>query len=179
MFDNIEKNKYISGAKPLQIFSSSSTGNHIQGVVPAICARVRSKLDPGNVKAAFCSLQKKAVGTADLNKSTTSSVLTNEFDLTGKFAVQHRLAAEIVGISIRMPTGKIVLSVVLIGIKLGRGSSAEPTPPTAKNLAAVLRKEQPLFGHATAAWAVDILVFPRPHHSSPIGTQQCVHDCGG
>ena len=125
MLDNIEQNDDIHMTDLSQVGFIRHPLQHVQAGAAGVLRRLRRELDPADVEIARRLQQEKSVGAAQFQELSSAAIAANEFDAAREFAAQHRLGAEVVGIAVGVPAGKIILGIVGGGIKSGRFGAAE------------------------------------------------------
>jgi hypothetical protein len=117
MFDDVQQHDHIEQAKFAQ---DGFLGNPFDDGKTASAARRNGRVRDFNTRHLVKTprlVQKKAVGAADLQKAAAIPKPTNELHGARKLTSQNRPAAEIVGVTVRMPAGEIVFSVIAASIK--------------------------------------------------------------
>src|SRR6266404_2786767 len=127
----------------------------VQAGAPAIVGSLRCELDPRDVEVPRGLHEKEAVGASQFQQLAALAIAANEIDAAGKLAAQHRLGAEVIGVAVQAPAGKIILGVVGGGIERGRLRAAEAALAALPDSAVIDREAKRVAARAAAgrAWA--------------------------
>src|SRR5882757_181637 len=108
------------------------------------------ELDSRHLEIPRGLLQEEAVGASELQQSAIAAIATDEIDAMGELAAQHRLGPEIVGITVGVAAGEIILGVVGGGVEAGGLGAPQPAAPALQNAAAVGLEAQQMASRAAA-----------------------------
>src|SRR5215470_5032333 len=141
MLDYIEQHEDVRRTEAIEILLAGNAGQNVQPFAAALSRRILRELDAGNVKTRLRLLQKEAIGAADLDQPSGRAIAANELDLPRELAPQYPLRPKIVGVAVRMLSGKILARVVRAWIEAGGIGSSEPAGRAAQDIAAIFDEE--------------------------------------
>src|SRR5262245_2431279 len=137
MLNNIQKNNDVHLAEPGQSGLIGYSIHHRKATLPAERSRRLRDFDSRHIVEAPRLFQEKAVGAADLQQPPAVSISAQKINCTRKLAPQDGCAAAIVGITVLMSAGEIILCVVVMRIKAGALCTAKATLSTLENIARI------------------------------------------
>src|SRR5262247_3530578 len=107
MLDDIEQNYDVHLPDALEARRVRHPLQDIQSRAPAVYDGLCGELDARDVEMPRCFHEKEAVGASELEQFAAIAIAANEIDAVSKLAAEHRLSAEIIGVTIRASAGKI------------------------------------------------------------------------
>src|SRR5215813_138144 len=156
MLDNIQKHNDVHLAEPGQSGLIGYSIHHRKPTLPAERSRRLRDFDSRHIVEAPRLFQEKAIGAADLQQPPAVSTSAQEIHCTRKLAPQDGFAAAIVGITVSMSAGEIILCVVVMWIEVGALGTAKATLSTLENVARIFGIEFPVRSRARAGRAIEL-----------------------